>query len=414
MESQVVCRASFRGWLARPGRSARVACIAYTAVLLLLAVPGVATAASEQPAPGKTTRGTVISNGDEYRYRFYTPKSYSPGRRAPLVVAVHGCQTTAKQEQAITRYDRLAERKGFVVLYPDVDAAGRTQPGPLNQCWKFLDPDSWKRGSGDSAAIADMTRAIMAKRSIARGRVYLAGISAGGLMASIEAAAYPDLYAAVAVMSSSAYTDWTCFTTGAGIPVETSAQLAFEEMGSRARVVPTFVLGGNADLAFPWSCTEKALEQGLRTANLVVGGSQDGPISLEPATIRRGKKPGGYAYTVRTYRDPAGCLVGESWRIHGMAHFWSGGTTDPAYAGYTDVKGPSAAKATWAFFKRYRRSTTGMPCAEAPARGRSACVGGRGGARRHGSRSRQRQAKRGSSTWSTRCPGRPSSATSRN
>ena len=88
-----------------------------------------------------------------------------------------------------------------------------------------------------------MTRAIMAKRSIARGRVYLAGI-AGGLMASIDAAAYPDLYAAVAVMSSSAYSDWTCFTTGLGIPVQTSAQLAFEEMGPRALVVPTFVLGG--------------------------------------------------------------------------------------------------------------------------------------------------------------------------
>ena len=51
-----------------------------------------------------------------------------------------------------------------------------------------------------------------------------------------------------------------------------------------------------------------------------------------------------------------------------MAHFWSGGTTDPAYAGYTDVKGPSAAKATWAFFQRYRKSKTGMPCAEAHRR----------------------------------------------
>ena len=368
MEPQAGFRVSSGGSFARRAWPACVACVAYTAALLLLAAPGIATAAAGRPGPGKTTRGTVVSNGDEYRYRFYTPESYSSGHRAPLVVVVHGCQTTARQEQAISRYDRLAERKGFVVLYPDVDAAGRAQPGPLNQCWKFLDPSSWKRGSGDSAAIADMTRATMEKRSIARGRVYLAGISAGGLMASIDAAAYPDLYAAVAVMSSSAYSDWTCFTTGVGIPVQTSAQLAFEEMGPRARVVPTFVLGGNADLAFPWSCTEKALEQGLRTANLVIDGSQERPISLEPARIRRGQKPGGYAYTVGTYRDPAGCLVGESWRIHGMAHFWSGGTTDPAYDGYTDVKGPSAARATWAFFQRYRKSQTKMPCAEAHRR----------------------------------------------
>jgi len=374
MEPQAARCVSLGGRFARPGWLAVVAC---AVALLLLGPAGVATAAADRPGPGgKTTRGVVISNGDEYPYRLYTPKSYSPRHAAPLVVAVHGCQTTAKQEQAITRYDRLAERNGFVVLSPEVDEAGRTQPGPLRQCWTFLDPNSWKRGSGDSAAIADMTRAIMAKRSIARGRVYLAGISAGGLMASVEAAAYPDLYAAVAVMSSSAYADWTCFTSGVGIPVETSAQLAFEEMGSRARVVPTFVLGGDADPAFPWSCTEKALEQGLRTDNLVLGGSQEGPISLEPAKIRRGQKPGGHSYTVRIYRDPAGCRVGESWRIHGMGHFWSGGTTDPAYDGYTDVKGPSAAKATWTFFERYRKSAAAMPCAEARPRGDRRARGG--------------------------------------
>jgi poly(hydroxyalkanoate) depolymerase family esterase len=359
--------------LARPGLLAAVGCVV---ALLLLGAADVTAAAADRTGPGKTTRGTLISSGNEYRYRFYTPRSYSPRDAAPLVVVVHGCQTTAKQEQEIARYDRLAERKGFVVLYPDVDEAGRNQPGPLKNCWRFLDPNSWIRGSGDAAAIADMTRAVMAQRSIARGRVYLAGISAGGLMASVEAAAYPDLYAAVAVMSSSAYTDWTCFTSGVGIPVATSAQLAFDEMGSRARVVPTFVLGGDADLAFPWSCTEKALEQGLRTANLVIGGSQERPISLEPAKVRRGQKPGGHAYTVRTYRDPAGCRVGESWRIHGMGHFWSGGTTDPAYAGYTDVKGPGAAKATWAFFKRYRKAATEMPCAEARPRGHRRATGG--------------------------------------
>ena len=48
-------------------------------------------------------------------------------------------------------------------------------------------------------------------------------------------------------------------------------------------------------------------------------------------------------------------------------HFWSGGTTDPKYASFTDPKGPSGAEASWAFLKRYRKSDTAMPCAEAPA-----------------------------------------------
>jgi hypothetical protein len=184
-------------------------------------------------------------------------------------------------------------------------------------------------------------------------------------MASIDAAAYPDLFAAVGILESSGYADWTCFTTGVGIPVTTSAQLAFNEMGPRRRVVPIFVMGGDADLAFPATCTAKALEQGLRTDNLVIGGRQDGPISLTGAAVRKGQKPGGYAYTVSTYRDPAGCLVGERWLVHGMAHMWPGGGTDPTFPG--DPRAPDGAEATWAFLKRYRRSDTAMPCAEAPA-----------------------------------------------
>jgi len=344
------------------GAFARAAAVA---VFALACLPGIATA-----DPGRTKSGTVTSDGNEFEYILYTPASYRPRRPAPLMVMVHGCGTTAEQQMKVSLYNRLAERKRFIVLYPDVDAISRSLPGPLHQCWKFFDPLSYSRDSGDAAAIADMTRFAMDRRSVNPQRVYLAGISAGGLMASVEAAAYSDIYAAVGIMSSAGYLDGPCFTTGLGIPVELSAQLAFAAMGSRARIVPRFVLGGDADLAFPWSCTQKALEQGLRTNNLVLSGRQTGPISLAPAAVRRRQKPGGRAYTVSRYRDPAGCLIGESWRIHGMGHVWSGGTDDPALAGYTDVQGPSAARAAWSFLSRYRKSRTAMPCAETRSGGR--------------------------------------------
>jgi poly(hydroxyalkanoate) depolymerase family esterase len=330
-------------------------------IALLACAPGVA-AAADPPDPGQTTSGTVTSNGTDYEYGLYTPTSYVPGRAAPLLVMVHGCQTTAEQQMKANLYNPIAEREGFVVLYPDVDPLGRAQPGPANRCWKFPYPPSWTRDNSDAAGIADMTRAAMAKRAIDPERVYLVGMSAGGLMTSIEAAAYPDLYAAVGISAASAYADGGCFTTGIGIPVTMSAQLAFDQMGPRARIVPRFVIGGDADQAFPPACTAKALEQGLRTDNLVLSGRQDGPISLTAATVRHEQKPGGYAYTVASYRDPAGCLIGERWLVHGMNHFWSGGTTDPEYASFTDPKGPSGAEASWAFLKRYRRSDTAMRC----------------------------------------------------
>lgn len=331
------------------------------ACLLLWAAP----AAADQPAPGKTVTGEVTSGGSEFSYRLYVPASYSRKRPAPLLVMAHGCQTTAEQEQDITRYDELAERKRFLVLYPDVDEVGRNLPGPLRQCWKFWEPTTLIRGLGDPAAIVKMTRRVMADRTVDPERVYIAGISAGGLMASVLAATYADLYAASAVMSSAGFGDFPCFATGIGQPAATSAMLAHQAMGSNERVVPTIALGGDADAAFAWSCTAKALEQSLRTNNLVLSGNQGRPLSFKPAGVDKRRKPGGHEYTVRTYRDAAGCIVGESWQVHGMGHFWSGGTTDPDYSGYADRKGPSGARATWAFFERFRKSETGMPCAEA-------------------------------------------------
>jgi poly(3-hydroxybutyrate) depolymerase len=274
---------------------------------------------------------------------------------------VHGCQTTAEEMMKWSNYNPVAERGGFVVLYPDVDALGRAQPGPANQCWKFPYPPAWTRGNSDAAAIADMTRAVMAKLNIDPERVYLIGTSAGGLMASIDAAAYPDLYAAVGIVEAAGYADWPCFTTGVGIPVTTSAQLAFDQMGPRARVVPIFVTGSTGDQAFPPTCADKALEQGLRTDNLVISGNQNGPIALTPAAVNEEQKPGGDSYAVSTYRDPDGCLIAEKWMIDGMPHAWPGDPTNPVYA-----KAPNASEGSWEFFRRYTKSDTSMPCAEAP------------------------------------------------
>ncbi|MEA2166801.1 MAG: hypothetical protein QOF76_101, partial [Solirubrobacteraceae bacterium] len=226
---------------------------------------------------------------------------------------------------------------------------------------------SWHRGSGDPAAIAGMTEAVMAGWNIDAERVYMVGMSAGSFMTSIMAAAYPDLFAAVAINAGGAYADGTCLVgQPITLPVQTSAQMARDEMGTRARIVPRMVMGGDSDRGITPACADKALEQGLRTNNLVLGDKQDAPISLTAASVREVPKDGGYSTTVSTYLDPDGCVIGERWLIHGMDHFWPGGSTDPKLAAFTDPKGPNGAEATWQFLSRYTKSTTGLPCAEAP------------------------------------------------
>ena len=321
--------------------------------------------AADAPDPGTIQNLEYGSGATSRPYILYTPSTYDAKKPVPLVILAHGCMTTAEQQMGSTQYNKVAEREGFLVAYPDVDEALTQLPQPLKNCWRFYDTGSHHRDQGDPAALAGITRQIMDRENVDPERVYMVGISAGGFMTSIMAAAYPDLYAAVGVMSAGAYSDFTCLGTDAlSQPVELVSQTARAEMGSRARVVPRLVLGGDADQGIPPACADKALEQGLRTNNLTIGVTQQEPIQLAPSSVREESNPGGYGSTVKEYTDADGCIVGERWLVHGMNHFWSGGSTDPKWKNWNDPKGPSGAEISWAFFDRYTRSDTSMPCAE--------------------------------------------------
>ena len=342
---------------------------AVAAAMVVALCPAVASAKAPSSHRGSTVVGATNFKGDVFPYRLYTPSSYRAGRATPLVVVAHGCQTTAAQEEQITEFDQLADREGFVVLYPEDDALSQSLPGPVRQCFKFVYPQFYFRGFADTAAVAQMTRAVMRLRAIDPQRVYLVGVSGGGLLTSASAAAYPDLYAAVGIVESAGYADGFCLGTGTGIPVQVSAELARVAMGANARVVPLFVMGSTGDLAFPQACAKKALQQGLRTDNLVLSGSQTSPILLSPSAVRRGKVRHGRTYAVTSFRDRAGCLIGQQTIIDGMPHAWPGGSAKPAWKGYSDPTAPSGAKTAWEFFRQFTKSSTAMPCATASGEG---------------------------------------------
>src|ERR1700756_5116852 len=54
-------------------------------------------------------------------YLVFTPDSYTGRKRVPLVVVSHGTNTTAAEQEAANNYDRVAERYGFIVMYPDAN-----------------------------------------------------------------------------------------------------------------------------------------------------------------------------------------------------------------------------------------------------------------------------------------------------
>jgi poly(hydroxyalkanoate) depolymerase family esterase len=329
-------------------------------ITLVFAASGTAVAS---PISGTAQDFTYGSGLTAFPYIVYTPHGWQRSDRMPLLVMLHGCQTTAYEQMEANLYNPLADKQGFVVAYPDTDAIENAQPGPTARCWQFPSPEDWTRGDGDGAAVAAITHAVISGWNIDPQRVYVIGMSAGAFLSADVATEYPDLFAASGENAGSAYADGTCLLQSTvSLPVEASAQMAFQQEGTRARVVPRIVIGGDADQGVPPACADKALQQSLRTNNLVIDGSQTAPIRLTPASVQKSKVPGGYSYTTSNYLDEHGCLIGQRVLVHGMNHFWSGGSSNPKWADFTDPKGPSAAIASWNFFSRFTLSNTARSC----------------------------------------------------
>ena len=334
--------------------------------LAIAAAIGVALARERPARDSRYYVGRLGVAGDSYEYLVFVPASYRAASKVPLVVALHGCRTTASQQAVASGYAQVAEQRRFVVLYPDVDPADRAHGG----CWKGIwDPGAERRGRGDAGAIAAMTRKVIGTWRIDPSRVYAIGISAGAFESSILGADYPGLYAAIGIHSGAAYSggELECLAGGES-PTSTAAlaRAALRAMASDARVVPVIVFHGDQDEVIPYPCGQQALRQWLDTDNLVLEREHRVAALGSRATVRTGVVARGRSYTVVSYSDGEGCTLAQLWTIHGMGHAWSGGSSDPSVSRYTDPGGPNAAAASSAFFLQWKESGPVGPCARQP------------------------------------------------
>lgn len=119
---------------------------------------------------------------------------------APLVVVLHGCTQSAAGYDAGAGWSGLADRHGFAVLLPEQNRSNNA-----NLCFNWFQPEDAARGQGEAASIAAMAEAMIERHKLDRSRVFVTGLSAGGAMASVMLATYPDLFAAGAIVAGLPY-----------------------------------------------------------------------------------------------------------------------------------------------------------------------------------------------------------------
>jgi poly(hydroxyalkanoate) depolymerase family esterase len=247
---------------------------------------------------------------------------------------LHGCTQSPDDFAAGTRMNELAEEKIFLVAYP-----AQVQSANFSKCWNWFNPGDQQRDQGEPSLIAGITRQIMRDFPVEPGRVYIAGLSAGGAAAATMGSTYPDLYAAVGVHSGLAR------GAASDIPSAFAAMRrgrspVVREHGRSGGAVPTIVFHGDCDTTVNPVNGDQVIAQSKAAADL-------------RTTVSRGEAPGGISYTRTVQSDESGRPILEQWVLHGAGHAWSGGSSAGSYI---EPRGPDASREMMRFF--LQRPTT--------------------------------------------------------
>ena len=286
--------------------------------------------APERPAGRATFDESVHAHGGLKRhYKLYVPSRVAAS--PSLMVMLHGCSQDPDDFARGTGMNERAERDGFVVLYPRQSRSDNPMA-----CWNWFDRKDQHRDAGEPGLIADLVRSVVARLGIDPARIYVAGLSAGGAMAAILAAEYPDLFAAAGVHSGLA--------AGAARNVP-DALVAMRKGASMTRgpvsgvAVPTIVFHGDSDRTVHPANGEAVVQSVLARSTAATQALRDAEQPTAAVTRTR-----------HVLAD--GTTLVEAWTLHGAGHAWAGGR---ATGSYTDPSGIDATGRMLEFFAAHRR-----------------------------------------------------------
>jgi poly(hydroxyalkanoate) depolymerase family esterase len=286
-------------------------------------------------APAQTTaeasfRGGSHSHGGLQRgYKLFLPPD-AAGQALPLVVMLHGCTQDPDDFAAGTGMNALAAAQGVAVLYP-----AQAQDANPGRCWNWFKHNHQVAGRGEAALIASLAQAVVQEHGLDSGRVYIAGLSAGGAMAALVAAAHPQQFAAVGVHSGLA----------PGAAADLQSGLAAMRSGGDshgALPVPAIVFHGDQDSTVHPRNAEQLLAAAIQGAAPTAAGAQ--------TTTAQGSSAAGQRYTRSLHGLAGQPAFAELWMLHGAGHAWAGGQ---AVGSYTDARGPDASAEMLRFFRSH-------------------------------------------------------------
>jgi poly(hydroxyalkanoate) depolymerase family esterase len=285
----------------------------------------------------------------ERKYEVFVPDGLSDQAAAPVVMVLHGCLQSEQNMIDETRFTELAERDGFIVLFPFITSYPFL-PARAQNCWGFFIEQQRHQGLGEPADLRRILDAVEDEFPVDPKRRYVAGLSSGAAMAVVMAVAYSEDIAAAGAVAGLPYGEDACAVANAcfsGIahkPVSAfvEAMEAEQQSAEEQRLVPVMAIHSTNDMTVP---VRNA--QNIRDSWIAYYDANATPTATEDCAAE------GVSCEHARFTDRQGRTVVETvlynGRSSGTTHYWVGDNAGR----FADPDGPSASELLWSFFQEH-------------------------------------------------------------
>ncbi len=269
----------------------------------------------------QTTSHTITIGSDVRTYYVYRPTAFNQQTESlPVIFALHGLGGNASQMMMVG-FNQIADTARAIVVYPE---------GKLNA----YNQQSWANGTGlqsganDVQLINVLIDTLYYRYNINLSKVYVAGLSMGGIMAHRLGCRLSNRIAAIASMTGTISTDDL-----------TNCTPAFP--------MPVIHWHGTADGTVPYNSGQlPTLELVPATMHYWLSKNNCTPVDSVITPIADNVMDG-YTIDKIAYSNCPGTVKVELWRINNGPHTWF----------YQPANDADGAKEFWRFFRQYQHSS---------------------------------------------------------
>lgn len=174
--------------------------LAYALTAAVALTLGAAEPVSAQFLPVLTPVTIVGTNPGNLSMFEYVPSTIT--RISPVVVVLHGCGQTAYSYDDETGWMKFAKAHNVSLIFAQQSVANN--PG---LCFNWFEPLDNRRDQGEAFSIRQMVSTFAGRHALQYdpSRVFVSGLSAGGAMAAVMLATYPELFKGGAVNAGVPY-----------------------------------------------------------------------------------------------------------------------------------------------------------------------------------------------------------------